>query len=97
MKAILVIILIWAGISFIYSKVKKVSFIHAMINVPLIIIKVFFEEAASNSKRHAREFRRNKQYDAAEKMNEASDAAENFSKMASSFKDAADQKFNKDE
>lgn len=97
MKAILLLILIWAAIAFIYSKVKKVSFIHAMISVPLIIIKVLFESMASKSRTQARDFRRNKQYDAAEKMSEASDAAKSFSQMASSFKDAADQKFNKDE
>lgn len=39
MKVILILILIWAAAAFIYSKVKKVGFVHAMIDIPLIVFR----------------------------------------------------------
>lgn len=97
MKGFLLLILGWVVIAFIYSKVKNVSFIHAMINVPAIILKVFFDMAASKSRVQARDLRRKKQYDDAEKMSAFGDAAENYSQKASSIKEAADRNFKKDE
>lgn len=49
MQYIVILVVIWLVISFIYSKVKKETFLASLILVPLAIIKFFFKEAASSS------------------------------------------------
>lgn len=97
MKAILILILIWAAAAFIYSKVKKVGFVHAMINIPLIVFRYLLKESASSSRRMANDLHGKRQYEAEQKMRDNCAAAESFADMAAAAKDTVDSKFNKDE
>ena len=49
MSAIIVILIIWAVISYIYMKVKNVSYFTALKRVPLVVLKVIFEMGSSSS------------------------------------------------
>lgn len=52
MTYVIALIGIWLVISFIYSKIKKESFLASLILVPLSLIKFFLKDAAKNSSFH---------------------------------------------
>ena len=49
MSVILLVLAAWAGISFIYMKVKHVSYITALKRVPLIIMKALLSNSSAQS------------------------------------------------
>lgn len=94
MLGIIVLILIFIAVVLIYSKVKKVGFLHALIKVPLIIFEFLLRESANNGKKMEREARRQGMYDKAEELKYKS---ENLKSVADNqvrnAKDKVDQHF----
>lgn len=86
MQYVLILIVIWLIISFIYSKVKKQTFLRSLILVPLAILGFLFNDIKnSNHSKAEEEARKQGRDDVLAKINQAKASAgmaESYVRMA---------------
>ena len=90
MVAILIIIAIWLGIAFIYSKVKSVSFGKSIVIIPLIILSAMFESGGPDLSDAKRRAKKQGNQEAVDKINEYQKARKKMKENSKKIKEGID-------